>query len=473
MNLPQLRPFLSKSLSYATWRSVQRPQSRRQRLLHSLSLCRLSQQHKQLQLHEGQHSRHFHNSPVVRARKAPSTIDRELNLKHSGVITREQLVQCFQTSLEPFIDAAISTGVLKPEDEGLVKQLAVYTYLGNVSTEHMLEQFNHDPGLRRLTLELEAGRMAGACLVLLRNNNCAVGARKVLVDLAYLGEPNSIIFEANELLRLHGRVDDRMKERVRKVAGRGVFPQAATLYARFIEREDPEGAAAWYERAMDISKPEQRHRTLEASLPHGNMKQHWEHYLGLMTGVMQDKEGALRALKIGADKYDQSTACYNLAVIAHGKKDFETKERYLLKAAQDGHVNSCRLLGEQYTRAFLAAWLANQNNKDKIDAKKYRVPPEDLAFSKRYDQAMLQLFAEEWLKIAAQQKDNEARVRLACLLHMLGKPQEGMKELQQAEEVRSLFHSETPVQRRIPVLMRAWNDRWTGRDALITWDFQP
>ncbi|KAI5284572.1 hypothetical protein KEM52_002849, partial [Ascosphaera acerosa] len=100
---------------------------------------------------------------------------------------------------------------------------------------------------------------------------------------------------------------------------------------------------------MEVSRPEARNRTFEGSLPLGHVPQHWERYLHLVTREMADKAAARRALQVGADKYDQSKACYHLAVIAHGERDYETKERYLLKAAQDGHAASCRLLGEQYT----------------------------------------------------------------------------------------------------------------------------
>lgn len=312
--------------------------------------------------------------------------------------------------------------------------------------------------------------MAKGCLILLRNKVCAVGARRILVGLAYHGEPFSVIFEANELLRLQGRVDERTKQRVRTVAGRGVFPEAATLYARIIESEDPKQAAAWYERAMETSRPELRHKTFEASLPLGHMKQHWEHYVGLMTDVMGDQDEAIRALKIGADKYDQSTACYSLAILAHRDKDYVKKEWYLLKAAQDGHRASCRSLGELYTRAFLVKWL----NKNQIeDVKRYVIPPEDREFAKRFDENMLQLFAEEWLRIAAEQRDNEARVRLACLLHMLERHDEGLKLLKEADEVSSLIHVTTPVQKKVPELRRAWYEKQTGRDALLRWDFSP
>lgn len=221
---------------------------------------------------------------------------------------------------------------------------------------------------------------------------------------------------------------------------------------------------------METSRPELRHKTFEASLPLGHMKQHWEHYVGLMTDVMGDQDEAIRALKIGADKYDQSTACYSLAILAHRDKDYVKKEWYLLKAAQDGHRASCRSLGELYTRAFLVKWL----NKNQIeDVKRYVIPPEDREFAKRFDENMLQLFAEEWLRIAAEQRDNEARVRLACLLHMLERHDEGLKLLKEADEVSSLIHVTTPVQKKVPELRRAWYEKQTGRDALLRWDFSP
>ncbi|KAI5303140.1 hypothetical protein KEM56_007864 [Ascosphaera pollenicola] len=452
MNPPRLIPSLpSKLLNRALYRPIS--SSQRQQRPEQLGRL-LSPSLRQRQ------TRQFHACSSVQARKAPSTLDREWEIKKSGAITEDRLYNDLKNHVLPFIAAAVENGVIRVEDYDFVYRLAIYAYIKSFTIEEVLKELGN-----------EAGRIAKGCLFLLRNKDCAVGARRILVNLAYLGEPLSIIFEANELIRLHGRVDERTKQRVRTIAGRGIFPEAATLYARIIEGEDPEQAAAWYERAMDISRPEPRHKTIEASLPLGHMKQHWEHYLGLMSDVMGDKEKAKRAMMIGANKYDQSTACYTLALLAAGEKDYERKEHYLLKAAQDGHTASCRALGEQYTRAFLVKWLAK--NKKEVDMTKYVVPPEDKKFAKKFDRDLLQLFAEEWLRIAANQRENEARVRLACLLHMLDRQGEGMKLLKEADEVRSLIHSTTPVQKKVPELMRAWGDKWAGRDALLRWDFSP
>src|SRR5438045_587032 len=99
--------------------------------------------------------------------------------------------------------------------------------------------------------------VARVAYVLHRSPEHRALASWVIQSLAAAGEPTSVIYLVNQLLRFTGPVKRTPTiVQLESIAMEGKIPQAMVLYGLILQRSNrKEEALSWVERAMAISKP--------------------------------------------------------------------------------------------------------------------------------------------------------------------------------------------------------------------------
>ena len=270
----------------------------------------------------------------------------------------------------------------------------------------------------------------------------------VIQRLADAGEPISVIYLVNQLLRFTGPIKKTPTvAKLESIAMKGEIPQAMVVHGLILQRGNRmEEAISWFEKAMTVSKPVTPTQSIDALL-FFKIPQAWKAY-GSAKSDMGDLESARKAVAVGAFEYDNEIAYSLLAPDALRAGDLEKYEQCLTKAAMGDDPKSCYELGNLY----LATYLANERRNSTRLGEESSSPQDAIycgAFSKKYKIHEYRKLAVEWYEVAIAGGYSRAAIVMALMLR-------DERELDKGLEYLSLAKKDPECVHTVGFLQRSW-----------------